>query len=239
MPLLKPDRISLACPRCGHRQLEPRTATFIICQQCHLHFRLEGMGPGGADPAQPEAEQRKVRCFKCGAELTVSVTAASTLCKRCRSHVDLANYRITQTVSKKFRTHGRLLIEEKGYVLNSDALVGEAIVKGCFIGRLVAEGTLEINSTANIKGSFTAGQLVIPAGQYFRWTEPLPVGAADISGELVATLQASATVWLRATARFFGAVQARNLVVEPGAVFVGTARIGDRFWQETNGNAAS
>jgi hypothetical protein len=28
-------------------------------------------------------------------------------------------------------------------------------------------------------------------------------------------------------------------VVEPGAVFVGTARIGDRLLQETNGHAAS
>ena len=103
------------------------------------------------------------------------------------------------------------MIEEKGYVFDSEALVGEAVVKGRFIGKLVAEGTLEINSSANIKGSFTAGRLVIPAGHHFQWPDPLPVEAADISGELVATLKASGTVWLRATARFFGAVQARNL----------------------------
>jgi cytoskeletal protein CcmA (bactofilin family) len=169
----------------------------------------------------------------------VAVTAASTLCNRCGSHVDLANYRITQTVSKKFRTHGRLLIEERGYVINSDAVVGEAVVKGCFIGKLVAEGTLEINSSANIKGSFTAGLLVIPVGHHFRWPEPLAVEGADISGELVANLQASGTVWLRASAQFFGVVQARNVLVESGAVVVGTARIGERFLQETTGNAAS
>jgi cytoskeletal protein CcmA (bactofilin family) len=239
MPPLKPDRISVACPRCGHLQLEPRTAYLTICKQCHLHFRLEGLQRLSAQPAKPQIEQRTVRCFKCGADRAVSATVTSTLCKRCGSHVDLADYRITQTVSKKFRTHGRLLIEEKGYVLNSDALVGEAVVKGCFIGKLVAEGTLEIHSSANIKGSLTAGRLVIPAGHHFRWLEPLPVEATDISGELVATLQASGTVRLRATARFFGAVQARNIVVESGAVFVGTARIGDRLLQETTGNAAS
>jgi hypothetical protein len=54
----------------------------------------------------------------------VSVAAASTMCKRCGSYLDLADYRITQTVSKNFRTHGRLVIEEKGYVLNSEAQVG-------------------------------------------------------------------------------------------------------------------
>ena len=173
MPPLKPDRISVTCPRCGHRQLEPRTAYSTICKQCHQHFRLEEVRRLPAQPAKPQLEQRQVRCFQCGTELAVPVTAASTLCKRCGSHVDLADYRITQTVSKNFRTHGRLVIEEKGYVLNSDALVGEAVVKGRFIGKLVAEGTLEINSSANIKGSFTAGRLVIPAGHHFRWPEPL------------------------------------------------------------------
>ena len=134
--------------------------------------------------------------------------------------MDLADYRITQTVSKNFRTHGRLLIEEKGYVLNADALVGDAVIKGRFIGKLVAEGTLEIASTANIKGSFTAGRLLIPPGHHFRWPEPVR------GGELVAALQTKGTVWLRSTARFFGAVQARNLVVEAGAVVVGAIRIG-------------
>ena len=238
MPPLKPDRIAVTCPRCGHCQLEPRTAYSSVCKQCHQHFRLEQVQCLPAPPARTQLEPKQVRCFHCAAELTVPVVATSTICKRCRSHVDLADYRVTQTVSKKFRTHGRLVIEEKGFLFDSEALVGEAVVKGRFIGKLVAEGTLEINSSANIKGSFTAGRLVIPAGHHFRWPEPLPVEAADISGELVAALQASGTVRLRDTSRFFGAVQARNLVVESGAVFVGTARIGDRLLQETNGHAA-
>jgi len=138
----------------------------------------------------------------------------------------LSDYRIAQTVSKNFRTHGMLVIEEKGYVLNSEAHVGTAVIKGRFIGKLVTEGKLEIHSSANIKGSFTTAQLVIPAGQRFRWPEPLRVEAADIGGELVAALQTKGTVRLRSTARFFGALQAHNLVVESGAVFVGTAKVG-------------
>jgi cytoskeletal protein CcmA (bactofilin family) len=160
--------------------------------------------------------------------LEVPLAAASTMCKRCGSHVDLSDYHIAQTVSKNFRTHGRLVIEEKGYALNTDALVGDAVIKGRFIGKLVAEGTLEIHSSANIKGSFTAARLVVPPGHHFRWAEPLRFGAADIGGELVADLHTTDTVRLQATARFFGAVQARNLVVEIGAVFVGTARVGSR-----------
>ena len=122
--------------------------------------------------------------------------------------------------------YGRLVIEEKGYLLNTDSHVGDAVVKGRFIGKLVAERTLEIHSTANIKGTFSTGRLIVPAGNHFRWAEALRVGAAEIGGELVANLQSAGTVMLKSTARFFGEVRAGNLVVESGAVFVGAARIG-------------
>jgi cytoskeletal protein CcmA (bactofilin family) len=56
----------------------------------------------------------------------------------------------------------------------------------------------------------------------------LRVGGADIGGELAADLHATGAVRLKSTARYFGAVEAGNLAVESGAVFVGTARIGAR-----------
>jgi cytoskeletal protein CcmA (bactofilin family)/ribosomal protein S27E len=225
MPASRPDRISVTCPSCGHRQLEPRSAYSSICKKCHQHFRLEEVLNPAAPPPKPQVEQRHIRCYQCGAELAVPRAATSSMCRKCSAHVDLTDYRITQTVSKNFRTHGRLVIEEKGYVLNSDAVVGEAVVKGRFIGKLTAAGTLEIQSSASIKGSFTAGNLLIPAGHHFRWPEPLRVDGAEIEGELVGRLESSGTVRLRTSARFFGDVEARNLVVESGAVFVGTARI--------------
>jgi len=87
---------------------------------------------------------------------------------------------ITQTVSKNFRTYGRLVIEEKGYLLNTDSLAGEAVIKGRVIGKIVAKRSLEIHSSASIKGSFVAGRLIIPAGNHFRWKELLSVGGAEI-----------------------------------------------------------
>ncbi len=229
--------MAVACPKCGHTQPEPASAYSTRCKKCHEHFRVQEALNPAAPPPKPTIEQRRVRCFQCGTELQAPVAAASTMCKRCASHVDLSDYRIAQTVSKNFRTHGRLVIEERGYALNSEALVGEAVVKGRFIGKLVAEGALELHSSANIKGSFTAGRLVVPAGHRFRWTERLCVGGADIAGELVAELQATGTVRLQRTARFFGAVQARDLVVEEGAVFVGAARIGSAAGGSGSGQA--
>ena len=216
----------MACPKCGHIQPEPRTAYSTICKSCREHFRVQEALRPAARPVHQTIEQRRIRCFQCGTELEVSKAAASTMCKRCSSHVDLADYQISQTFSKSFRTHGRLVLEEKGYLLNTESLVGTALLKGRLIGRLTTEGALEIHSTATIKGTLLPGQLVIPAGHHFRWLHPLNVRDAEIAGELAADLVGTGTIVLKSTARMFGSVAAANLVVESGAVFVGAARIG-------------
>lgn len=218
--------VSVACPRCGHVQPEPRSAYSTICKKCREHFRVQEMLRPAATPVQRTIEQRRVRCFQCGTDLEVAKAAASTMCKRCSSHVDLADYQIAQTVSKSFRTHGRLVLEEKGYLLNTESLVGEAVLRGRLIGKLTTHGALEIHSSANIKGTLCPGRLVIPLGHHFRWLQPLAVRDAEISGELVADVVGTGTVLLKPSARMFGNVTAANLVVEAGAVFVGIARVG-------------
>lgn len=226
MPTSSQDTIPVLCPRCGYSQREPRSAYSTVCKNCQQHFRLEEVLRPAAKSARLTIEQRHVRCFQCGTDLEAPRAAASTMCKRCSSYVDLSDYRITQTVAKSFRTHGWVVVEEKGYLLNTDTMAGEAVLKGRLIGKIVAAGSLEIHSTAVIKGQFSAGKLVIPAGNHFRWPEPVRVGAVDLAGELVADLNVSGTVRLASSARFFGNVQAANLVVEANAVFVGTAKIG-------------
>jgi cytoskeletal protein CcmA (bactofilin family) len=220
------DNVDVTCPKCGNVQQEPRTAYSTRCRKCHEHFRLDSVLNPLAAPDKPSIERKQIVCFQCGTTLDVAVTAESTMCKRCSSHVDLRDYEISQTVSKNFRTHGRLIIEAKGYVLNTDSHVGDAVIKGKLIGKIVAERSLEIYSNAKIQGTIVAGRLVVPAGNHFRWADALKIGAAEIGGELVANLQSAGTVLLRSSARLFGDVHARNLVVEAGAVFVGAARIG-------------
>jgi cytoskeletal protein CcmA (bactofilin family) len=226
MPPSKPDTVQVPCPRCGFRQAEPRTAYSTICKNCRQHYRVQEALNPAAKASRLVIEQRRVRCFQCGSEMDAPKAAASTMCKRCSGYIDLSDYRITQTVSKNFRTHGWLVVEEKGYVLNTEALVGEAVIKGRLIGTLETQNTLEIYSTAKIKGTLKAARLVIPPGNRFRWKDSLKIGDAEINGELVADLVATGTVLLKSTARFFGKVQAANLVVELGAVFVGAAKVG-------------
>jgi cytoskeletal protein CcmA (bactofilin family)/DNA-directed RNA polymerase subunit RPC12/RpoP len=220
------DKVKVECPHCGHSQAEPRTGFSTVCKKCSRNFRIQEALKPARKAADPAPERRHINCFECGAELEVPVTAQSTMCKRCSRYIDLTDYRIANAVSKNFKTKGSFAVEPTGYVFNTEAVVGDAVIKGRFLGKLVAEGSLTIHTTAEIKGSFTAGRLIIPAANQFRWREPIKVGSAEIAGELAADLLAKGTITLKATGRLFGDLEGGGLVVEEGAVVVGHARIG-------------
>lgn len=223
---MKPEKVTVACPKCGHAQQEPALAYSTNCKQCRTHFRLEEVLHPSAKPVNHNVGHKQVACFKCGTELEVPLSALSTMCKRCGSHVDLRDYYIANAVSKNFKTKGRFVIEPGGFLFNTDSIAGDAVVKGRLLGQLKAERSLEIYSSADIKGRFEAAKLIVPVGERFRWAETIKVGAADIGGELAANVCAQGLVMLRAAARFFGNIEAQNLIVEEGAVVVGNMRVG-------------
>lgn len=228
MPATKQDKVLLTCPRCGHQQPEPRSGYSTVCKQCGEHIRVqEALQPARKAPSRAP-KQKLITCFECGAELEVPASAESTMCKRCSRYVDLHDYRITAAVAKNFKTKGKFVIEPKGYVFNTESIVGDADIKGKFHGKLTVERSLTIHSAADIKGTLTAGRLVIPAENHFRWPDRIQVGSAEIAGELAADLRAQGTVTVKSTGRFFGSLDAENLVVEDGAVIVGKLQIGPR-----------
>lgn len=225
MPASKQDKVLVACPHCGHQQSEPRSAYSTVCKKCRGHFHVQEILKPAPKAAEAARELRRVTCFDCGTELEVPPTAESTMCKRCGRYVDLKDYHITSAVSKNFKTKGAFVVEPKGYVFNTEAFVADAVLKGRFLGKLIAERSLTIYSTAEIKGSFKAAHLVIPAANHFRWHERINVVSAEIAGELANDLRAEDRVVLKSTARMFGDIESRHLVVEAGAVFVGHARV--------------
>jgi len=222
---MKPEKVSVTCPKCGHTQLEPPTAYSSVCKKCREHFRLQDLRKPSSQPAQQARELKRVRCFTCGTDLDVPVMAQSTMCKRCSSHVDLRDYHITSTVSKNFKTKGRFVIDETGYLLNTDSVAGEVILKGKLRGKMAAD-IFHIYPTAEIKGSFNAGKLIIPVITNFRWPEIIRVQSAEIAGEVVGNLHATSAVVLKSSGRMFGNIVAAAVVVESGAVWVGNAMVG-------------
>jgi cytoskeletal protein CcmA (bactofilin family) len=229
MPARKIDKVQIACPHCGHRQAESRAAISTNCRKCGQYYRVHEKAPLPAReqaPAKPKTEQRQITCFDCGTELQVPVSAESTMCKRCSSYVDLKDYRIESSVSKNFKTKGTFVIEPRGYVFNTEATVENAVIKGRFLGKLDVRGSLTLHSGAQIKGSFTTAKLIIPAGDHFRWPQAIEARSMDIAGELTADIVVTEVAHLRETARLFGNIKARNLVVKAGAVVVGNLKLG-------------
>ncbi len=226
MPAKKQDKVLVTCPHCGHEQPEARSAYSTLCKQCGQHYHVqEALNPAPKAPGRAP-RQRRIACFECGAELQVPASAESTMCKVCSRYVDLHDYRITTAMAKNFKTKGRFVVEPKGYVFNTETVAGDVVLKGKFHGKLTAEKSLTIYSTAEIKGSLTAAHLSIPAENHFRWPDRIQVGSAEIAGELAAKLRATGTVTLKSTGRWFGDLDAENLVIEAGAVVVGKLRIG-------------
>jgi cytoskeletal protein CcmA (bactofilin family) len=226
MTAKQPDKMPVACPHCGHQQPESRLAFSTICRQCGGHFRVQtALNPPPKSPDRAPA-MRQVGCFDCGTELDVPLSAGSTMCKRCGRYMDLQDYRIATAVSRNFKTRGAFIVEPKGYVFNTETIAGEVVIKGRFHGRLVADRSLTVYSTAEIKGSLKIAQLIIPEGNHFRWPDRLQVESAEIAGELAGTLHVTGTAVLKSTARWFGDLVAGHLVAEAGAVVVGTLRIG-------------
>jgi len=232
MPAKKQDQVLVACPHCGHQQSEPRSAYSSRCKKCGQHLRVQEILNPAPQATRHAPRRRQITCFECGAELEVPASAESTMCKRCSRYVDLHDYQITSSVAKNFKTKGVFVIELKGCVFNTESIVGDAVIRGKFHGKLAVERSLTIYSNADVKGSLAAAHLIIPVENLFRWPDLLKVGSAEIAGELAANLRARDTVVLKSTARFFGDVDARLLVVEEGAVVVGRMQIGSRTGNE-------
>lgn len=226
MPAKPQDKPLVTCPKCGNRQPEARAAISSNCRKCGEYLRVQDL----LNPA-PKAEerlpgQRRVRCFDCGTEQDAPVAAKSAMCKRCSSYIDLQDHVITSAVSKNFRTRGNFVVEPKGYVFNTTVMAQEILVKGQVIGKLVADQSLTIYGSAEIKGTFQTPLLIVPADNAFHWREPVRVGSIDVKGELVSNVVADAVVTIRRGGRLFGNVETRNLVVEEGAVIVGRVKVG-------------
>jgi hypothetical protein len=128
MPASKSDKVLLGCPHCGTQQAVPPTAISSVCKKCGKHFRVQEVLHPAPKTVVRKENQRRITCFECRTELDVPASAESTMCKRCSQYIDLKDYVINSAVSKNFKTKGSFVVEAKGYVFNTEAIVGDATI---------------------------------------------------------------------------------------------------------------
>ena len=132
MQATKLDQVLVACPHCSHQQPEARLAFSTVCKECGQHFRVQEVLNPVRTTRPREPRQRRITCFECGAELEVPVSAASTMCKWCSRYVDLHVQRITVAIARNYQTKGKLVVEPKGCIFNTETIAGEVVIRENF-----------------------------------------------------------------------------------------------------------
>src|SRR5688500_20330039 len=83
------DKVSVACPHCGHVLGIPPTAISTVCKKCSGHFKVQDVLNPKPSKTVQAVERRSFDCFNCGTALDAPISAESTMCKRCSTHIDL------------------------------------------------------------------------------------------------------------------------------------------------------
>ena len=200
-----------------------------ICKKCRRNFRVQEVLNHVAKAPEAPVERRAITCFECGRELEVPVSAQSSMCKWCSSHIDLQDiYRITAAVSRNFQNKGIIRFGSDGLCVQHPKHSSETrSSRDGSWGNWWRKRSLAIHSTAEIKGTFTAGRLIIPAANRFRWKEPIKVGSAEDCGRTGGESPGQKAQIHIEIHRLvcLGTCRRGTLLVEEGAVIVGVARI--------------
>jgi len=105
--------------RCGHVQLEPRTAISTVCGKCQSHIDLQEdrrswWSDQNPSPVPSGRSWRRERSFVFNACcLKIPATAESSMCKWCSTHIDLRIIASTGSLTE-LPHEGTFVIEEKG-----------------------------------------------------------------------------------------------------------------------------
>ena len=193
MPASKQEKVLVACPHCGHSQPEPRAAFSTICKKCGCNYQVKEARSPAPKAVEVAFERKRITCFECGREAgRARQRAQSSMCKWCSRYIDLQDYRIANAVPGISKPRARSLLNRKAMFSTPKPSPATPSSRDDFTESWLRSGSLTIYSTAEIKGSFTAGHLIIPAENHFRWKEPINAGSAEIAGELAANLHAKA-----------------------------------------------
>lgn len=173
-PNVKQRKVS--CPHCGFEQFAIEEALSVFCKNCSKRITVGAMiKPQQSQMAQVDAFKRMTQhpthfrsttCPKCAARQNVPNNALSSFCQKCGHRINLQDYEIKGKFTGPLSTKGTLLITISGDV-RSDVNVGNAVIEGKLVGKVIAEGVVELKSTAKLYGDVIAAKLIVSDGALF------------------------------------------------------------------------
>jgi hypothetical protein len=224
---MKAQKVVVACPACGHQQPEPITAYSTVCKKCRKHYRVQEATPSRRRPSCPRRATLAASSVLTAARNSMCPLRRNRRCARSAAATSTcAITRFTNATSKNFKTRGRFVIEEGAYLFNTDTTANEVVLKGRFLGKLTAEKSL-----GGLQHFRTEGNLHLRTCLSFLrvigFAGRMPFNSAALTSpanwwQTFARNRRSRSAQRRAS---LAMLKPRGLVIEPGAVFVGQAKI--------------
>ncbi len=206
--------------RLAKSKLNEPAAAEVAAADSSILGRLEGLW-------KPQRSS-VVKCFECRTPQEVSGAADSTICPKCSAHIDLKDYKITTSFSRKIRTHGDVHVTSRGDLSSNIVICRSALVEGKLRGNLTCEETATINYSGKILGRLTAGQVVVERRAEVQFFRRLTVRSIEIKGRMAGEITADTEVIIRKNGSLDGDVAARAISVEKGGIFTGQLVIGSK-----------
>ncbi|OGV44461.1 MAG: hypothetical protein A2X46_01350 [Lentisphaerae bacterium GWF2_57_35] len=169
--------------------------------------------------------KRLIRCYECAYEFSLTVRVAKTHCPKCRTALELTDYKIEGEWTQDLKTAGQIHLMagslfKQGRVIGQDVIL-EGQVEG---GTVEAYGTLEIRRGAEFpEGQVKSRHLRIAPGAEVILRQKTLQHDVDVAGILEAELEVSGLLTIKAGGHLRGRVNSRHLIVEDGGGL--TARV--------------
>lgn len=215
-----------------------------LCRQCGKHFvaaagqaEAKTAAAGKEDPGAPSFLRRfegiwhrpritSVACYDCGAPQEINSAATSTICPSCSGHMDLRDYKINASFSRRICTYGEVHITSTGDLSSSQVSCRVAIIDGKLRGTLHCHERAEFRAHGKMQGKLIAPEVLIGKKAKVHFFRQLQVGSIEIRGVMTGEIVAEKVVTIRSTGSLDGNVVARSINVEKGGTFTGQLVIG-------------
>ena len=221
-------------------------AKTTMCRQCGRSFSpsapkpalkvyaKEEAAPGAQEPSRlgkigglwGQQRNRLISCFECKRKHEVSDAATSTNCPGCSAHIDLRDYKITNSFSRSIRTRGDLHLTAKGDLSSTSVVCRSAQIEGKLRGNLQCEESATIDFVGKIPGRLIAKYVCVERKADVQCFRRVRVGTIDIKGRMSAEIIATGPVNIHKTGFLEGNVTAKSITIDKGGIFSGQLAIG-------------
>ena len=167
-----------------------------------------------------------VACYDCGTRQELNSVATSTICPSCSGHMDLRDYKINGSFSRRICTYGEVHITSAGDLSSSQVTCRVAIIDGKLRGGLHCYEKAEFRTPGKVQGKLIAPEVLIGKKANVQFFRQLQVGSIEIRGAMTGEIVAETVVTIRSTGSLDGNVVARSINVEKGGTFTGQLVIG-------------